>query len=326
MLNRRTILIAALGLLALAPRAHAVAEAGAQSLLIPPGARANAMGESFVALSDDATAPWWNPAGLAFIGGNQISLMHSQLVPDLADDVYYEYLGYAGSFEGIGTVGISLVYLTYGKSVAVNEQGIEQGEFSSWELTPQISYGVRVPKILGGELGLGLGFKFIHVSLAPEDFTLEGVDGSGSSFAVDVGGLLRFEQLGLNLGLAVTNLGPDIAYIDEEQADPLPRSFRLGGSFYLVNNQNSHLLVTGDVNQMLVTFDRSPIYGGGAEYEYLDLIAVRAGYVYDQDGNIKDPTFGLGFNISKKFFLDYGNIPQAKELDRVNRFSVGVRF
>ncbi|MFH0765918.1 MAG: hypothetical protein V2A61_05810, partial [Calditrichota bacterium] len=44
------------------------AEATAIFLLIAPGARAGGMGETFVAVSDDATATWWNPAGLAFIG------------------------------------------------------------------------------------------------------------------------------------------------------------------------------------------------------------------------------------------------------------------
>lgn len=307
-------------------QAMAQAEAGAQSLMIPPGARANALGESYVAISDDATAPWWNPAGLAFIEGNQITLMHSQLVPDLADDVYYEFLGYTGNFEGLGTIGLSLIYLTYGKSVAVDETGEIKGDFSSWELTPQVSYGFKVPRILGGDLGLGLGFKFIHVELAPKDFTLDGVDGSGSSFAVDFGGLLRFENAGLNMGLAVTNLGPDIAYIDEEQADPLPRSLRAGLAYYLVRDETSQLMLTGDFNQVLVTFDRSPIYGGGVEYQYLNLVGLRVGYIYDDDGNIKDPTFGLGFNIGQRFYLDYGNIPQDKELARVNRFSVGVRF
>ena len=36
--------------------AFAVAEAGVPSLIIPPGARPNGMGETFVAIADDATA------------------------------------------------------------------------------------------------------------------------------------------------------------------------------------------------------------------------------------------------------------------------------
>ena len=41
-------------------------EAAVPFLLIAPGARAGAMGEAGVATADDATAIFWNPAGLAF--------------------------------------------------------------------------------------------------------------------------------------------------------------------------------------------------------------------------------------------------------------------
>jgi hypothetical protein len=42
-------------------------EAGAHCLIIPPSARANGLGQSYVAIADDATGIWWNPAGLAFV-------------------------------------------------------------------------------------------------------------------------------------------------------------------------------------------------------------------------------------------------------------------
>ncbi|MCK5842468.1 MAG: hypothetical protein KAH31_09890, partial [Candidatus Sabulitectum sp.] len=52
---------------------------------ITPGARANGMGESFTAVADDATASYWNPAGLAFAeeGSREITLQHSQWLPQL---------------------------------------------------------------------------------------------------------------------------------------------------------------------------------------------------------------------------------------------------
>ena len=106
-----------------APNVFAVAEAGVPSLIIPPGARANGMGESYVALAQDATAAWWNPGGLAFVKGRNFAFMHSQLVPDLASDVYYEFLGYSSEIGGIGTMALSIVYLTYGESIATNPEG-----------------------------------------------------------------------------------------------------------------------------------------------------------------------------------------------------------
>ncbi len=49
------------------PAAAQVSIGGAQSLYIHPGARPAGMGDAFVSISDDATACWWNPAGLAFL-------------------------------------------------------------------------------------------------------------------------------------------------------------------------------------------------------------------------------------------------------------------
>ena len=46
-------------------------------LLIAPNSRAGGMGEAGVALADDATALYWNPAGLAFQEGSEISISHA---------------------------------------------------------------------------------------------------------------------------------------------------------------------------------------------------------------------------------------------------------
>ena len=46
--------------------AHATKYAG-EFLKIPVGARAIGMGGAFVAVTDDATAPYWNPAGGVYL-------------------------------------------------------------------------------------------------------------------------------------------------------------------------------------------------------------------------------------------------------------------
>ena len=63
-------------------------EAGAILSLISPGARASGMGETNVAVADDAYASYWNPAGLGFLEGNEFAMMHVNWLPNLADDLY----------------------------------------------------------------------------------------------------------------------------------------------------------------------------------------------------------------------------------------------
>lgn len=329
-MSMRFLIAIALVLLVLpASQAFAVAEAGVPSLIIPPGARANGMGEAFVAIADDATATWWNPGGLAFLTQRNIALMHSQLVPDLASDVYYEFLGFSNEIKDIGTLSFSLIYLTYGESVATNDQGNTLGTFKSWEASGIASFAMPLAK----NLGLGLSMKFIHADYAPDDFTLERLDGSGSSFAVDAGMMWRLPTKKLSFGLALTNVGPDIAFIDTEQSDPLPITLRGGVAFFPVQDEISDLVLTFDLEQSLVWLvddatntRRSEIYHAGMEYKYVDLLAGRIGYVYDEDGDFKAPTYGLGFIYKKKLSLDYANVPQAQTLDRVHRWSIYFTF
>lgn len=309
--------------------AFAVGEAGVPSQIIPPGARANGMGESFVAIADDATAAWWNAGGMAFLKGKNLALMHSQLVPDLASDVYYEYLGYSNEVKGVGTLSFALIYLTYGTSVATNMTGEKIGEFKSWEMSAVVTFAIP----LNENLGVGLSGKYIHADLAPADLTLEKLDGTGSSVAVDAGVLWKLPSYKVNVGAALTNLGPDITFIDQEQSDPLPFTLRVGVAYNPIASEINNLVVAFDLEQSLVWLidsatqtRRSEIYHVGAEYRYINLLAGRLGYIYDQDGDFSDFTYGLGFIYKGKVGLDYANVPQAKTLDRVHRWSISVAF
>jgi hypothetical protein len=327
----KRLLAAIVSVLVLLPatEAGAVAEAGVPSLIIPPGARANGMGEAYVAIAEDGTAAWWNPGGLAFVPRRNIALMHSQLVPDLATDVYYEYFGYTQEIKDIGTFSAGLVYLTYGSSIATSAEGNPLGEFTSWEGSLFGAFAMELAK----NLGLGISMKFIHADYAPAEYTQDNINGSGSSFAVDSGVLWKLPSRKLQFGFSLQNLGPDIAFIDREQSDPLPFTARLGIAFMPIQDEISDLVLTFDLEQSLVWLiddatdtRRSEIYHVGTEYKYVDLLAGRVGYIYDQDGNFKAATYGLGFIYKKKLSFDYANVPQAEDLDRVHRWSIYFTF
>ena len=72
-----------------APPAHA-AKYAAEFLKVPVGARAIGMGGAFVAVADDATAPYWNPAGLIYLPYKEVLPQHSEQFGSL---VNHDYLG-----------------------------------------------------------------------------------------------------------------------------------------------------------------------------------------------------------------------------------------
>ena len=80
----------------------AQSEAGAIWLLINPGARADGMGEVGAAIANDVYATYYNPAGLGFLRGREATLMHTTWLPNLASDMYYDFLGY---FQFIPKIG-----------------------------------------------------------------------------------------------------------------------------------------------------------------------------------------------------------------------------
>src|SRR5436309_7220574 len=71
------VALVAVGCLLLAPAAHATKYAG-EFLKVPVGARAVGMGGAFTAVADDATAPWWNPAGMIYLPYREVIPQHAE--------------------------------------------------------------------------------------------------------------------------------------------------------------------------------------------------------------------------------------------------------
>lgn len=75
----------------------AAAKYAGEFMYVGAGARALGMGGAFCSVADDATAAYWNPAGLVSLPGREIQLMHSERFGGL---VRYDYLAYAQPYGG----------------------------------------------------------------------------------------------------------------------------------------------------------------------------------------------------------------------------------
>ena len=260
----------------------------------------------------------------------EITFMHANWLPELASDLYYDYLSYVQHMEGWGTVGANLTYLSLGRNVRTDEFGGIKGEFDSFEMAFAFSYGTR----LSPSLATGLSAKIIYSHLADQGAGLEKGKGSGSSFALDAGLLYKTFIKRLTLGTALTNLGPNIAYIDLNQSDPLPRNLAVGLAYRIVDTPFNRLTATFEVNKELVGLDdplsteiKEAIENMGIEYRYGTYVSLRTGYIYDQVGDIKTATFGAGLQYGL-FRFDFAYIPSTKDLALANtmRFSMTGRF
>ena len=73
----KSLLPLALALL-LTGAVHAASRYAGEFLGLGAGARSVALGSAYVALADDATAGYWNAAGLSALSGRQVHLTHSE--------------------------------------------------------------------------------------------------------------------------------------------------------------------------------------------------------------------------------------------------------
>ena len=259
----------------------------------------------------------------------ELTFMHAALLPELAADVNYEYLSYVQNTENWGTLGGNITFISYGTIQRTGEQGELLGEISPYEVAITLSYGTRV----GNRLALGLGTKFIYSHLSDQGAGAERGSGTGSSFAIDAGLIYKTPLKRLTLGAAITNLGPNVSYIDVDQSDPLPRNLALGFAYKIFDTPYNKLTAVGEINKELVDVGgignivSQAVKNFGVEYWYANYVALRAGYIYDKIGDIKTSTFGAGLRISL-LRVDFAYVPANKNVALANttRISGTIRF
>jgi len=220
-------------------------------LLIAPGARAGGMGEAQVAMADDSYATYWNPAGLGFQNGYEVSGMHVNWLPGLVDDMYYDFVGGRMPVEGLGVFGGNIIYLNAGEQVYTDANGIELGKFLTYFLSGTISYATMISE----NSGIGFNFKLLYQHLTDSDIMVgtEKTKGTATNFAFDVGYLSKGYLGGnLDIGAMIANLGPKVIFNDEEQADPMPTNLKLGFNMRVYDSKYNSLNVVYDVNKLLV--------------------------------------------------------------------------
>ena len=233
--------------------------ASAIFLLIAPGAAAGGRGETGVADGTDAYASYWNPATLAFLPRFEWVGQGSNWLPNLADDMKYIFTAVRYNVPEVGTFGGHVIYLDLGTQMRMGENGEELGEFSSNMAAVTASFGTKMSPLSA----VGFNVKLIHQNLSA--FGAGGEEGSGVStdFAFDFAYYRRqFIFSRLDLGLAVSNIGPKIAFIDEEQADPAPTNMKLGIKWRIIEAKHNRLALLYDINKLLVASYPSIDYDG----------------------------------------------------------------
>jgi ligand-binding sensor domain-containing protein len=255
------------------------------------------------------------------------TLMHAKWLPQLADDLAYNFVSYAQSIKGAGTFGLSLSFFDYGSVQRTDSDGNANGTEAPADFAFALSYGTP----LSDKTAVGATVKLLVSNLTQQGAGLEIGDGKATGFAVDAGIKHRFHDR-FTFGAALTNLGPRLTYIDAQQADPLPLNIAVGVAWKAFRSESMSLLLATDVNNVIVEESLEPIYNFGGELTYANFIAFRFGRIHDNAGDIKAWTFGAGLRLQIPGIglmpVDLAYIPSSDDLALANtlRTSISMEF
>jgi len=277
-------------------------------LQIEPDSRSTGMGNTGVAIADNASAIFWNPAGLAFQNQNQVSITHANWLPAFNAGLFYDYLVGTYHVEGIGTIGGHLTFLNLGEQTRTDETGLELGRFNSFEIAAGLSYGLKISETFA----LGTGLRYIYSSLA--DGSVSGQDISpGSSVGLDLAALYKSNpfQIGnreatFNAGVNISNIGPGIQYTDNAQRDPLPTMFRVGWAYKMDLDSNGMNTITfsNDISKIMARSQSTSSDADNPEYKTMSVFEA----LYNSWGSFDrfNGTETVSVSLAQQLMLGFG--------------------
>ena len=249
------------------------------------------MGGAFCAIADDATATFWNTAGLPWIGHQEITATHADLYGSGIQDNFASFV----------------LPLTRTQAAAVDwyQSGFGDSELDFGESRIDLAYGLKVASI--ASVGAAVKYLSRHTDL----------DGSsvrhGSGFGLDLGVLFKpIESLRI-AGVAQDLFDTEIHYSDGEgSVVAFPRTVRVGAAY----TPRPWGTVALDVDDRLHM---------GAEIRPLEALALRAGVLDDLGGpDGANYTFGAGLRWSI-FRFDYALVDHPV-LGTTSHFGLSMGF
>lgn len=284
-----------------------------QFLKIAVGARAAAMGGAFVGVADDATAVYWNAAGIARIDPDksELSLNHANWPAELS----FDQIGYVFHMRRIPGA-----FAVHARSLSMQPMV----ETTAYQPDPLIgtgrtfdagmmSVGLTYARSFTDKFSAGVTGNFISEGLA--EYTQ-------STMAFDVGTLYDVGTLGMRIGMAISNIGSQISFIDRSAR--VPSIFRVGTSAVLMQRADQKLVGSLEFSHPP---DNSERLNLGAEYSFRKYLFLRGGYNfnYDSEGIAGGVGFHVPVSVAGMADLDYA-YTDMKDLGSVHRFSLTFLF
>jgi hypothetical protein len=300
-------------------------------LSIGAGARALALGGAAIALTDDATGTYWNPASLITVKKRSLALMHAERFSSLET---YDFVSFVSEIKPLGHLGVSWIRLGI-DDIPIYEtlSGTPDDRFGNPDLQPQpkgrgeyevpsgylqdienalfLSYSRLASEkpILIGKIpvivswGANLKYIFTHLSSA-----------NSRAVGFDLAALLsaNFKSGRILLGTVAQNAFAAKVTWNSKHEDMIPGNFRFGFAYTPEKGIFSHFTVVYalDTRYGLTNYV-------GLEYHLMNFLSLRAGM------HQREYAMGAGLKI-KTYALDYAFTNE--DLANSHQVSLNIAF
>ena len=186
----------------------------ANFLEIGVGSEANAMGEAYVAVANDVSSIYWNPAGLSSLKKSSALFM----IQPWFVDIDMLFAGGAMVIPKVGVIGLGLTHLDYGEMEVTNlEYQDGTGEmFRASDVAAAFTFSRKIVSWFS----FGSSLKYINSNIWHS---------SASAFAVDLGVLVNTSFFsftgnnkdGINIGMSISNYGTRMKYDGIDSYQPI---------------------------------------------------------------------------------------------------------
>ena len=288
----------------------------AKFLHINVGSKAVGMGGAFTSIANDATAMYWNPAGLSFYKTSEIYFNHSNWIADISIDYF----------------GLSL-------PLRNNHGNEDTGETFS---AANYAFGITYALNLTDRFSVGFNGKYIQEIIA---------NNRASGIALDIGPLFS-TPYGFKLGTSISNFGPKMNMSGDDLLVPvdvdetiegnnesvtgflstdhidLPLILRVGISDDILLGSLGRLTWAFDVNS---PNDNTMFLNAGIECGFFqEMFVLRAGsnslFLNDRE---KEFSLGWGINMpdifNKAIHINY-SVETLSHLGALHQFSIQISY
>ncbi len=307
-----------------------------QFLKIEPSARIAAMGNAGTSVSGEASAVFFNPAGIGRLTGTDMQFSYNEWLAD----IMYSFAVVSVNFGDAGTAALQMTSLNSGEiDVTTVEQPRGTGErFTVTNFALGVSYGV----MLTDRVSVGATINYINESIWHSSL---------STFGLNFGVQYEIYENGPRFGASVSNFGPSAKYNGRDlyldyDFDPLkygdndkipaelrtdefslPTTFRAGVVLPFRFTEDYSIMFSADA---LHPNDNEESINLGAEVGILKVLFLRGGYrnlyLPDAEGGL---TLGGGINLnvlsSYNLRFDYAWSDYGR-LNNTHRVSVAVNL